>query len=442
MRTPRRARSLVATTCALLLAVPLVARSQDGDGDDDAEPTTPLARVVTVFDGADGGRPRADVTVEAWGLAGGVVTRRTGADGSVRFDGMPRRGVTFVARAPGRVCGHHAPGGFSWAPPPEDDDPDGDGVTQVNLRLRAGSTLTGRVLANDDGAPLAGAHVEAWEQALATDQFELDAAPLWTAETDAVGTWHTDQHTPRDEVRASVGLRLVVRAADHVHAELDIDDLAQLGDEVEPQRLLPAGTLAGRVTRADGSAVAHARVRALPPNDRDVCGRDASASAPADDPPTPELLAHADADGRFAFDEAQLGVAYVLVAEEPGAPRDEFDDEPLAIARSPLARDVTVAQRGERVARDLVVRRLGRIEIRVAGAGERRVRRLNIAGEAPAGAWRGADLEREAGKLFIADADAGRWTFRVWTAERGEFTFTLDVAEGAVTTHELDLNSR
>lgn len=150
----------------------------------------PLTRIVEVVHDANDA-PVAGATVEAWGLPGGTVEKRTGADGIVRFENMPRKGVVFVARKPGYCCDWHEPGAWSWAPPPEDRDPDGDGITRTRLALEAGTVVQGHVRAKDGETPIAGAVVEAREVAHATDLRTLQGAPLWTAATDAEGRFRT-----------------------------------------------------------------------------------------------------------------------------------------------------------------------------------------------------------------------------------------------------------
>jgi len=81
----------------------------------------------------------------------GTATRTTGADGTAKFPGVPSKDVTFVARLAGRFPAWQTPGAPVWGRNPEDDDPDGDGVTKGSAAPRARDGLRGQGVSFDDG---------------------------------------------------------------------------------------------------------------------------------------------------------------------------------------------------------------------------------------------------------------------------------------------------
>ena len=83
------------------------------------------ARLTRIVEVVSANAPVEGAVVEAWGLPGGPVRKRTGKDGVARFETMPRKGVVYVARKSGFACGWHEPGRWWWTMPEEDDDPTG-----------------------------------------------------------------------------------------------------------------------------------------------------------------------------------------------------------------------------------------------------------------------------------------------------------------------------
>ncbi len=386
MRRPARAVVLVVAYLAASAA------AQEG-GD------RVLSRIVEVVL-ADGEAPVAGVVVEAWGAPGGTVRRETGADGTVRFERMPRTGVVFVARKAGCRCGWHQPGAWSWAPDPEDDDPDGDGVTRLRLVLEAGSALRGRVISKDGGAPLAGARVEAREAAHATDVSILEGAPLWTATTDADGRFETTEHwPPAPEAGDLVSAVIVARAEGRISAAKEVwpGDAAPRAPLIF--ELATAATIRGVVTRPGGEPSAHASVFASPVES----GGDGG-----------DLRSECDGEGRYSFPEAEPGLTYQVYAEE-GAP---------VVARSRVA---TAVVDGALASCDLRLLRVGSICVRVATAADS----LQVEFVPPEGTRAWVDeREREDGSIVVEEADAGRWTVVIRAFGWLDRRVAVELAEG------------
>jgi len=394
---------------------------------EDEAATTPLTRVVEVVREADGA-PVPGVAVEAWGLPGGTVAKRTGADGIARFENMPRKGIVFVARKPGFLCGWHEPGRWWWGPPIEDEDRDQDGITRIRLALVSGTVVDGRVLSKA-GKPVAGAVVEAREVAHATDLWTLSGAPFWTATTDAEGRFRTTEHWPAAPKGGKaiggdklVSAELVTRASGWISERAEIWPADAGKQPALTFELLPAVTIRGAVTGADGKPAAGALVHAYPPdfwafapgqrNDRDT-----KATHPR------EMRVRADADGTFSFAEAYPGVRYRLFAEARAADPEGWRDR--VVARSPVGSAV------EGVLCQLRLRRLGSLRVRVAREAGGGADSLGFEFVPPHGARPWAyDDEQDDGSVVVGEADPGRWTIEVgafgWVDQRS----VVELGEG------------
>lgn len=421
---------------AALLAAPRAATAQDDGEDPDAPVLEHVARVVEVVR-EPGGETAADVVVEAWGLPGGPLVRRTGQDGTVRFDDMPREGIVFVARAEGHVCGWHEPGRWWWMMPEEDTDPDGDGVTRMRLELRPGSEVTGRVL-TADGAPLPDAEVVAYEHPHGTDVWYLDGAPLWTARTDANGAfrtrsgWHVAADGPLAE---SVSARVVASAKGRIHEETGI--LPRDAGHQDPLlfRLRPASTIRGVVTDRDGSAVPRAVVHAYP-SDHPLWTRDGGARRTN----ARQLTVRADRDGRYELAEAYPGTPYRLFAERLVATDDHWSGEE-PVARSHVAAVEAPAHGADAATADLRVLGLGSLRVRIApdAGGDAENTRIEVLPPEGARPWAHAYDFDEDGEHEVEDADPGTWIVTAdasgWMPARLE----VGVAPGETTAVEIRL---
>ena len=371
------------------------------------EPTTPITRIVTVVLAADGSVVEG-ATVEAWGAPRGTLTRRTGSDGIARFEGVPREDVVFVARKSGYLCGWHEPGRWWWSVPEEDGDPDGDGVTRMKLALVPGTSVEGNVVSTE-GGPVAGAIVEAFEVAHATDLWTLRGAPLWTATTDEDGRFRTTGHWPklgrRDEKLVSAVV--VARGPGWIREKTEIWP----GDAGKQKplafRLHPAGEIHGVVVGANGEPAVEAVVHAYPPDHwafhpNDRTRRDTVRTHPR------EMHVRAGADGTYSFPEASPGVKYRIFAELPRAGARNRLLGRDAVARSAVTPGVGVDAAGERVDLELRARRLGSLTVRLEPGGLER-RHVELTPPPDASPWV-FDDEEEDGVVTVAQADPGEWT--------------------------------
>jgi carboxypeptidase family protein len=380
-------RVFARAVAALLVAV--AAWNDVRAGDD--ESTTPITRVVKVVRAEDG-TPFAGADVEAYGVPGGLVAKRTGVDGTVRFANVPRKDVTFVARAAGRACDWHEPGTWSWVRSPEDDDPDGDGVTTITLELVRGATLEGRVMSTD-GAPIAGAALSAREDAAATDVLHLAVAPIWTAATDASGNFRTDRHRPNGAKARHVSVRITAFAPGWISETLDA---ATAPVEF---RLRPAAKLRGTVRNPDGSAAVGVDVHAYPSDFGLFAPSPDDARHDEDEHPR-VLHVRTDAQGRYEMAELHPGTKFFVYAERR-APRegDRLADD--AIARSELVPDVAVARAGEETVRHLALRGLGSLVLHLEAGSVTDGKDFDVTLSAPAGSLPHFDSD--------ATADGRRW---------------------------------
>lgn len=303
---------------AAFAGVPDPARGQEGA----KPPEGPITRVVEVVkEGSD--RPAGGVLVEARGLPAGRVEVRTGEDGLARFEKVPRRGITFVARMPGFLCGWHEPGRWWWRMPKEDEDPDGDGVTRMRLVLRPGTVVEGRVVTAPGGRPIVGAVVEAWEEAHATDIWTLDGAPIWSATTGADGRFRTTEHWPAERKGPPfdrlVSAVVTARAPGRIHETAEVwpnDSGRQAPLEF---RLHPSGTIRGVVTDPDGRPAAGAVVYGVPPGNPGATSKGRGDQDYPDGHPR-VVKAVTDASGSYELGEAFPGTKYTLYAEAHGRP--------------------------------------------------------------------------------------------------------------------------
>jgi carboxypeptidase family protein len=395
-------------------------------GDDDERPNTPLTRVVKVVRAEDE-TPIAGATVDAVGLPRGTATRSTGADGTVKFPDMPRRGVTFVARLAGRFPAWHDPCGFSWHRDEEDYDDDGDGVTSFTLALAKGTEFEGRVIAKDDGSPIAGATVVAEQVAGATDQFELDCAPTWTAVTDAEGRFRTGSHFPSTFRNDNVHARITARAPGWISEHVDV---APHGESHAAFPLLRAARLRGVVKDADGKAVAGALVHAYPP-DCGVFHHGATDTLRIDEDAHPRVLqAITDATGRYEMPELHPGVKFFVYAErEEQEPGKEFEWKE-AVARSDVALGVGTAACDEEAVCDLKLHALSSLVVHVARETGGDAEDLGIELIGPPHTYPSIDDEEiECGRKFER-LDPGTYTLRVRAGAWLPLEQSVEVPEG------------
>lgn len=363
----------------VVLGLAAVAVAQDG---------STITRVVEVRDGPDG-PPAADVVVEAWGLPGGTRTIRTGADGTARFESVPRRGVVFVARRPGSACAWHEPGQWAWVVPEEDRDPDGDGVTRIPLVLgKDGTAVEGRVL-TPEGEPVGGAVVRAFVRPAGADLPVLRIAPLWTATADAEGRFRTTEHWPRRAAEPVRSLEAVVVATAPARIRDERRIRARDAGRQKPLelRLAPAAEIRGTVVRSGGSPAAGAAVRAY---------RTEGGSREFTD-------TRADESGAFSFSEIRPGTVYRVFAEV--GKTDE---------RSALSPPTLLAAAGETAVVELRTRRLGRLALRLLGEnGAPPPAAARVRFEPPKDARPWCHDREDDGIFFVPAADAGEWTVTV-----------------------------
>ena len=412
MRPPLAFAALMLVGAAVLLAQ-----------NEETEPTTPVSRIVRVLRVPDG-TPVEGASVEAWGAPGGTVVRRTGADGTARFGGVPRNDVVFVARLPGFRCGWHEPGRWWWSVPEEDGDPDGDGVTRMTLALVPGTVVEGRVQTKK-GRPIEGAVIEARVVAHATDLWTLRGAPLWTATTDEEGRFRTSEHWPKldGEDHKLVSAIVTARGPGWIHEKTEVWPGDAGKQEPLTFRLLPAGEIHGVVTGGDAKPAAGALVLAYPPdfwafapderNDRDT-----SETHPR------EMHVRADERGGYSLSEAFPGVKYRIFAEvEAPEPDREYG---AVVARSAVSEGTGVGAAGEKVALDLRVRRLGSLTVRFAPDAGVSAKGSHIELLPPRDARPWVYEDEEDGVVTVAEADPGEWTIEAdaygWLPHRSAVT--------------------
>jgi len=393
-----------------------------------------LTRVVEVVSGTDQ-TPVVGAVVEAWGLPRGPSRKRTGEDGIVRFEEMPRKGVVYVARRPGSRCAWHEPGRWWWTQPEEDADPDGDGVTRMTLVLGPGSVVRGTVRAKSGGAPIAGVMVEAREVAHATDLWTLEGAPIWTATTDAEGRFETTEHwppVPEGEKRAASGRLVsaivVAHAAGWISEQIEVwPDDAGSQDPLSFE-LHPAIEIRGTVTRTDGEPAGGAVVHAYPVDFWAFSpGRSSTRDTRRTHPR--EMRVRADADGRYAFREALPGAHYRVFAEA------EVDDPDFHRKRVVARSRVSAAEVGGDTTLDLRLLELGSLRVRVApeAGGSARSRGIDFTPPEGARPWV-YDHEQDDGSVLVREADPGRWRVEVRAGGWADQVADVDVEEGEEST--------
>lgn len=415
----------VVAACALLVAAVLAVA-----GDDEKKPTTPLTRVVTVLRAEDE-KPIEGATVDAVGLPGGVIKKTTDKDGVARFPFMPWRGVTFVARLEGRFPAWYDPNGFHWASDPEDEDTDGDGVTALTLGLTKGTAFDGRVVANGDGSPIAGATVTAEQQAGATDQFELSDAPTWTAVTDAEGRFRTTSHFPEAFKNEYIDLLITVRAPGWISEHVEVKPGGERHAEF---KLLRAARLRGTVKDAEGTPVAGALVHAYPP-DCGVFHQGAPETCRADESAHPRVLeAITDAHGRYEMPELHPGVKFFVYAERMGPPDDLDLPSRDPIARSDVTDGVGTAAAGEETVCDLALHTLSTLVVRVAkdAGGDAESIGYELS-KGPQHSYPSIDDEEIEGGRKFERLDPGTYSLRVDAAGWLALEQKVDVPEGKTT---------
>jgi protocatechuate 3,4-dioxygenase beta subunit len=424
---------------AAAVLVALAAFRAVADDDADArKPKPPLTRIVKVVREEDNA-PFAGVDVQAYGLPGGTVTKRTGDDGVVKFEKVPRKGVTFVARHDGRCCAWHEPGRWWWHTPEEDDDPDGDGVTTMTFAMEKGAVCEGRVVGADDGSPVAGAVVEAREDdGGVTDVWYLDAAPIWTATTGADGRFRTDCDRPRAEHEASRPPYVLLAA----RAPGWISETTKRSRTANEFRLRRAATLRGVVTNADGTPAAGVKVHAYPSDfGAFSASRDDSRFDENEHPRVQHV--RTDANGRYEMAELPPGAKFFVYAERTVHPPDrEFVEEPVAL--SEVTPDVGAAKAGDASVCDLKLRALSSLVVVVApDAGGDAKETAFILDKPPRTPPWDRDEESPGGRTwkellpgkYVLHVDADGWTPHTQTVEipegeRVQVTVRLDRGAG------------
>lgn len=311
MRT--RAFAFVAAVCLTLNAAVVAAETKPAPAAPAPPPKpAPAAAISGKVTGADG-KPIAAATVRAipaparaqgGPLRGGrpdvpkATVAKTDAAGAFKLEGLT--GGPFVLRV-------EAAG---LAPAYAADVPLG---AALNLRLKPGLPVFGRVLDLATQKPVAGAIVTAIEREAA--RFGRDAAH--TAVTADNGTFKI-----ADCAAGVVTLEAVAPAK--ARAQLDRVPVKPLPAGEEPKFdantlfLEPGGRLAGRVVGADGKPQADAIVTATASDGNLIAmmreGR---------------LAQRSDANGKFAFDGIPAGNKYTLRATKDGFAADE--DGPIAV---------------------------------------------------------------------------------------------------------------
>jgi protocatechuate 3,4-dioxygenase beta subunit len=238
---------------------------------------------------------------------------------------------------------------------------------------------------DESGAPIAGALVEAFRAAqgeMAQLVERMDAG----ASLRAAASAKTDEAGRATLSVAADGTWSVVASAQGRARECEVEvQFPRDGFEPSVALALPrAESLHGRVTDADGSAVASAVVgaRRRPPFSPGQHGaRDESAAQ--------WQRTTADADGNFAFDALPPGEIEIVACEPGGSPSD------AAVVSVPEIREV-----------DVVLPRLASITGRVTEEGTGApVPGVVVAVGVPGGGWE----QRPFARIATSDAD-GRWT--------------------------------
>jgi hypothetical protein len=243
----------------------------------------------------------------------------TDADGVARIaEASPSDGVGYVITLAGFATRSSACGIES------------DVETTVNDALERVVVVEG-VVREEDGRPLAGAHVVVpnWYDANCVGS----PPPYSEATSDAAGAFRLDQ------VPVERAVSIFVSARRHVSKE--IERTSATPDFVEV-RLAPAAAIAGVVRGPDGKTVADARVVASPASVPDARFADVHGDS-----------ATSDAAGRYEVDDLPFGCTWTVVASAHG-----FWD-------SDASKSVALSAAHPEATCDLTLNKAGRIEVTV-----------------------------------------------------------------------------
>ena len=257
---------------------------------------TPKTMTLTVID-KQTGKPLAGVRVIA--IASMSVTARivTDSDGraSLTLPKQSSSGFEIIVQAPRYVREH-----LYWGPEPEQGSSRVQPVpVSYTLALPRGTQISGRVV-DDEGTPVAGAHVMLWLKAKSETPHERPGV-LIKVRTENNGSWHYDG-VPANGV-ASIGM--------------GVWDRKYIGSD----SYIPLKTLHNLTRLRDGTAVfilhrgitVHGVVRG--PNNKPVAGAKVALGSDINGDNTPQAIT-TDAMGRFAF-VAKRGSAVIATATAP-----------------------------------------------------------------------------------------------------------------------------
>jgi len=216
-----------------------------------------------------------------------IATATTAADGTFKLDALPNDSYTVRVDAKGvaPVLAEKVPLGAT-----------------LNLKMKPGLPVTGKVLDLSTQKPVAGATVRALEHN--AEAFGLDAARQTTTAED--GTFAIADCPP-----GAVTLDAI--APGRAHARLEDVVVKKRAEDEAPKPdantlfLRPGGRLAGRVVGSDGKPLAYASVSAT--------AGDGAILTMLRDAPRPQRT---DASGRFDFDGLPAGNRWTLRARKPG----------------------------------------------------------------------------------------------------------------------------
>ncbi len=291
------------------------------------------------------GRPASGVRVQAVVRGGEIRTAETSMDGGARFVHLGANAYDARARA-------EAPDGrvTRWRTV---------SITgthlEASLVLHPGALLSGEVVEAGTGSPVGGAVVSV-EEGGTTDELSStgEGPPFATVATNALGAFGPVA-VPRDLV-----VTMFVRAPNHA----DLKRLVAIRNAGDVPRLrfemAAGGVVVGVVRTPDGRPVAGAHVAGVFGFDKDFANTTALSPVPLTDN-WYACAATADADGRYRIDRLPLGAPCAVFAWAEGW------------ATSPPVEDLVIAQAHPPATADLVLRRLGRLDVLVRDPEDRAV---------------------------------------------------------------------
>jgi len=303
------------------------------------------------------------------------VVVKSDAQGGFKLEGLPRGTQALRAEAPG------------LAPAFASDVPAG---ASLNLRLKPGFTVVGRVLDLTTQKPLAGATVTALERDAA--RFGRDAAHTTTTGDD--GTFKIT-----DCAQGVVVVEAIAPAKARARLDRVPSRAPAPGEEPDPQvntlYLAPGGRLAGKVVGSDAKPLADAIVTAAPTDGNLMTMFRESRNA----------AQRTDANGKFSFDGLPAGSKYTVRATKEGLASD--DDGPLPVDAGTDRGDLELKlESGASLTFRLVTAEdvpVNDVDVRLASQGGARRR----------GGFGGTDVDRDKitpqgdGKFLVRALDAG-----------------------------------